>query len=417
MLEPGHSSPTELHAKDFIEKTKEGWSEFVAGATVPPGQVRESTRRAWMRSREAGCDPQSLKARVLSLQETRELLQKEKDLIEAAHPYLVALSRAAGEERHAAMLGDHEGVVLEIVGDEKTMRDPNFPGPGSLLSEAVAGANGIGTALAEKSYAELVGPEHYIEGFHVFTCQGQPILGLKNEIVGVLSTSVRRTEAAQRIHEILICATHGIESELRRLRLENSVRELIRSSISNSDTVTSLTRLREDLLQFQTASWLHLQTAAWLVSENEKSSALELVELSNRLSADFKKQSDLWQSLAEETYRAPEPVNLSERLQELLELMRTEAATRKLRLKLSWPGEMPILILDWGDLSRQLFHHLLKMMSMANEGSEIEIKVAFAERKVQLHLQVLLGVQAKITADSSFEVPAELERMSGERNT
>jgi transcriptional regulator of acetoin/glycerol metabolism len=31
---------------------------------------------------------------------------------------MAALSRAAGNERHAAMLGDEQAVVLDIVGDE-----------------------------------------------------------------------------------------------------------------------------------------------------------------------------------------------------------------------------------------------------------------------------------------------------------
>jgi transcriptional regulator of acetoin/glycerol metabolism len=154
------------------------------------------------------------RADILPALDTVALLKHESGLIKVAAPFLNALSRAAGDERHAAMLSDGSGRVLKIVADPLTLNDPNFPQAGSLLSEAVAGANGIGTALAEGHYVELVGPEHYIEGFHIFTCQGVTLAGALGRPAGVLSMSLRRAEAASKVRDVLFCASEAAECEL-----------------------------------------------------------------------------------------------------------------------------------------------------------------------------------------------------------
>ena len=202
---------------------REAWGEFVRDGAVDPRRVRPPTLRAWQRSAAAGCNPHQARADVLSAEQTIHLLRKEHRLVAIATPFLGALSRAAGPERHAAMLGDGHGRVLKIIGDADTVSDADFPRAGSLLSETVAGANGIGTALAERSYVELVGPEHYIEGFHVFTCQGVPLLGLNAEPVGVLSMSVRRQETASKVRDILFCASEAAECELLSERLSETL--------------------------------------------------------------------------------------------------------------------------------------------------------------------------------------------------
>ena len=209
---------------------------------IDAARVRPPIAQAWQRSRTAGCDPYQLRADVLSPTETLALLRAESGLVEIATPFLAALSLAAGAERHAAMLGDVSARVLKIVGDPETMADENFPRAGSLLSEATAGANGIGTALAEGSYVELVGPEHFIEGFHVFTCQGVPLLGLRRESVGVLSMSVRREETAVKVRDILFCASEAAECEL----LSERLTETLATAESQAHILESL---RQDIVQ------------------------------------------------------------------------------------------------------------------------------------------------------------------------
>jgi sigma-54 dependent transcriptional regulator, acetoin dehydrogenase operon transcriptional activator AcoR len=144
--------------------------QYVSIGKLSPALLREPVFRAWERSHLQGASALRAKAIQLEPLETERLLESKKEIILAAQPYLRALSKAAGSVPHAAMLGDAQAIVLDVKGDEQTVHGPvSVPGPGSLLDEGACGANGIGTPLAEGAYAELVGPEHFIGGFHPFT--------------------------------------------------------------------------------------------------------------------------------------------------------------------------------------------------------------------------------------------------------
>src|SRR5512134_4154864 len=175
-----------------VDPVRDAWRRYVSTGALARTRLRDPIFRAWERCHDLGTSPLQPKAESLSAAATERLLAEKSEFLGAARPYMAALSRAAGSERHAAMLGDDRGVVLDIVGDEQTVHGPEpFPGPGALLAEEVSGANGIGTPLAGAEYVELVGPEHFIGGFHVFTCQGVPVRAPDGAVTGVISTSVR----------------------------------------------------------------------------------------------------------------------------------------------------------------------------------------------------------------------------------
>lgn len=169
---------------------EEVWRHYVVTKSIPDDVLREPIYRAWRRCDQVGASPFVMQARELRFYQARALFKRENNLIEAARPYMQALSKSAGEERHAAMLGDRNAIVIDVLGDEESVHGAQrVPGPGALLAEQQAGSNGIGSPLAEGGYIELVGPEHFIEGFHAFTCQGLPLKGPDGEIAGVLSTT------------------------------------------------------------------------------------------------------------------------------------------------------------------------------------------------------------------------------------
>src|SRR5262249_23111266 len=171
----------------------------------------------WVRCQQQGTNPQAMVSTKLTSTETEALIREKAGLIEAARPYLHALSHAAGREPHAALLSDQRGVVLDIVGDEQTLaeqRAGHFPGPGVVMLESEAGSNGIGTALAENDYVEVIGPEHFVQRLRSFTCQGLPLRGPAADVAGALAISVQSLAVADRLREILFCAANGIQAEL-----------------------------------------------------------------------------------------------------------------------------------------------------------------------------------------------------------
>lgn len=332
-----------------------------------PELLREPIYRAWKRCQVAGTSPHTMIAMRLDPVALEALLERERDLIEAAKPYMHALSRAAGSELHAAMLGDADGIVLDLVGHREHIEREGFPLPGSKLSEDLAGANGIGTSLAEGGYVELVGPEHFIEGFHIYTCQGVPIHAPEGQkIVGVLSLSVRRLEAAERVREILVCAAHGIEAELTRRRLEADLGRLLEEEHG------ALEHLRQDVMQLHAAARLRLDHAARIATREDPSQlAISAADLARR----FRVRSELWRDLAFEDHGAPRPLDLQQRLGELVELLGTEASVRGVRLVVA--AHEPLRVsADARALSRELFRVITRALGDAARGDVIELGLA-----------------------------------------
>lgn len=358
------------------QRTKAAWRHFVDTGELRPELLRAPIFRAWRRCKEQGASPHLMVARTLSPEETDALLRRERDLLEAARPYMQSLSRAAGDERHAAMLGDRHGIVLDVVGDEPSVHGPErVPGAGALLSEQVAGANGLGSPLAEGGYVELIGPEHFIQGFHIFTCQGLPLRGPDGDVVGVLGISVRRLQAAERVHEILVCAAHGIEAELIRRRLEADVRMILQDQ---GEDRAHLERLRQDIVQLQAAARLRLERAARSVGKASAADTLRLLQAADELIRQFRCRSERWREVATDDLGTPQPLSLDERVRELIDLLKTEAAVQGLTLG---AGALEPLRADVDprQLSRQLLRVLLRAIHSRPRGARIEVGLVRAD--------------------------------------
>lgn len=395
-------------SKKSDDKTLGAWKKFINNEKLNSYEVRDHIYRAWKRSINQGCNPYLLKGEVLSPSKTKELLDRKKDFIDSAHPYLLALSKAAGNERHAAMLADQQANVLEIIGDEQTVHDPTFPGPGTLLSEAYAGANGIGTALAEKDYVELVGAEHFIEGFHCYTCQGLPIYGPDGELEGILSTSVRRIEASERIKEILICAAHGIEAELHRKRLEKDIQNVIANYEKDE---RPLEELRQDIVQLQSAARIKLETASYMLSNKSKSEkVLDYLKAAEHLVSLFKRRSLLWRSLVSDELSSPGPLNLKTEIDQFLSLLETEALTRKVRTKSEINFDVKIRA-DSFQFTRRVFRHLLRAFKNADTNGMVTIYFQRSEsNKAFLKIESFNHNNESVSIE---EIPIELLNGNG----
>jgi len=358
---------------------------YLSTGALRPELLREPVFRAWERCHAQGASARQARAVHLADAELERLLTQQSVLMAAARPYLRALSQAAAAERHAAMLGDSRGVVLDVVGDPPSVSGPErVPEPGSLLSEAFSGANGIGTPLAEGGYVELVGPEHFIEGFHPFTCQGVPIRTPDGAIAGVISVSMRRTEAARRLHELLVCAAHGIEAELIRERLDEDVRRLI--AAGGRDDEALLENLRQDIVQAQAAARLEVTLAARDLARDRLAYAARLLALAERSIAVFERQSALWRDLAATDPGPLRVVDLAVLLSDLAALLRTEAATSEVTVEVV-EGEPLQVVVDPLQLSRALLRAFLRAFQAARGGGTAR---ASTQRCADGHTAVLV---------------------------
>jgi sigma-54 dependent transcriptional regulator, acetoin dehydrogenase operon transcriptional activator AcoR len=374
-----------------LEGAREAWSLYLSRGAIRSDLLRKAISRAGERPPLAGSKSCHPHADRLSELDTERTIARERALMAAAAPYLVALSRAAGDDRHAAMLANAGAIVLGVQGDPESVSGPErVPSPGALCSEAVSGANGIGSALAERSYVEIVGPEHFIGGFHPFTCQGiplrDPLCPDGEHLVGVLSVSVRRDGTASRLRELLLCAAHGIEAELLRSRLDEDVRQIAAAGEPSEELIE---QLRQDIVQVQAACRLKIEMAARAVARSRVEESVRLVSLAEQLSAVFSRRALLWRDLAAADVGAPEPVALDPLVQALVDLLETEARVRGIKLIPESAGSVAVEA-DPRSLARTLFRSLLRAMDAAGPGSSVLVHVgelrgaALAEVGLQL---------------------------------
>ncbi|MBV9231928.1 MAG: GAF domain-containing protein, partial [Chloroflexi bacterium] len=113
-------------------------------------------------------------------------------LIEAARPIINHLKDFLADSGYVVVLSDAEGRLLDVVGDmaiRRRLARIDFI-PGGHWSEAAAGTNAIGTALADGHVVQLMAAEHYCDGWQDLTCTASPIRHpLTNEIIGILDVT------------------------------------------------------------------------------------------------------------------------------------------------------------------------------------------------------------------------------------
>jgi transcriptional regulator of acetoin/glycerol metabolism len=352
----------------IVSNATEAWRKYVSVGAIAGGLLRPHVLRAWVRSHEQGASAWVARADTLSRAGTELLFDRHAHLISAARPYLQLLSRAAGNEHHAAMLGSAEALVLDVIGDEQTVHGPErVPGPGSILSEDRCGANGVGTPLAEGRYVEIISTEHFIHGFHPFTCSGIPIDTLEGERDGVLSVSVRRPETAERLHEILVCAAYGIAAELCRCRLSDAVRDVM-----SAGEGASLEALRAQLVRLgaMPAGPPEARSAA-----NKLQVTLALVRLAGATTRKLERAARAWHELASEEQEAPSRIELTAEVADLVALLAHETRRRRIEVIHGRDPEPSTGLADRRKLRRALFRSLLRAIDVAEGGGAIMIDV------------------------------------------
>jgi transcriptional regulator of acetoin/glycerol metabolism len=391
-----------------LENARQAWSDYVATGRVPAELLRPVIVRAWTRCQSLGVNPQSREPRVLSPADTRALLLRQASLIEAARPYMRALRQAAGSDHHVTVLADRHGVVLVAEGDEEALRDPSsFARPGSWTSEEVAGANGIGTALAEDEYVEIAGAEHFLAAFHLFTCQAVPLHEPPGVVVGALCVCLHRVQAIERLRDYLVCAAHAIEAELSRETLAFDRESLLRATVGRvpGGKTEVFERLRQDVLQHHAAARLRLEGAARALRADRVEEAARLVAIAEGHNRKFRHQAELWWDLMSERSAPRHPVELTEYASQVVELLRTEAAIRKIRIQVR--AQAPLHVLgDPRALGRSLVGLILHVFDRVDAGSEIELVVGAASEGARAMISVCARGQTLVALPFAARVKA-----------
>jgi signal transduction histidine kinase len=165
--------------------------EFLDRGTFATYTPRPLILASWQRSHAVQVDPARRWAPLAIARETElhELREANEQLVYAARPVMSHLTDFLADSGYVVVLSDAHGRLLDVIGDpaiRRRLARIDFV-PGSDWSEAAAGTNAIGTALADSHVVQLMAAEHYCEGWQDLTCTAAPIRHpLTGEVIGVL---------------------------------------------------------------------------------------------------------------------------------------------------------------------------------------------------------------------------------------
>lgn len=194
------------------------WAIRSRGAALPPGGLpAPEILDSWVRCARAGLDVaadppiQVVEAADLARRRDRADIVRRLALAE-----LETLGHQIAGSNFLLAFADPEGVVLDLYADNRflTSGSANDIVAGSLWSEAQAGTNGLGTALAIGQPVAVSGLEHHLLKYGDISCTAAPIRDAFGQMVGALDAS-SYFESRQRHTQALVqmACTH-IEKQL-----------------------------------------------------------------------------------------------------------------------------------------------------------------------------------------------------------
>ena len=205
---------------------RDAWEDFVDGRETDdedPGtpQIRDPIADSWLRSRDAGVDPTGRQAApsVVELEGVRDLWHD--------HPLAVAaplieecMALASVEADHLTVVSDADGMLLSIRGDTRLRNraadDMNFV-EGALWSEAGAGTNAVGTALAADHAVQVFAAEHFTEPVQRWTCAAAPVTDPDSgRLLGIIDLTGDMASVHPHSLSVVVATARAIQELLQR---------------------------------------------------------------------------------------------------------------------------------------------------------------------------------------------------------
>lgn len=138
------------------------------------------------------------------------------DLISISRPIIEDVYQYIEKSGVAIILVNSAGCTLDHIGSSETVHWLDRWGitTGSILSEELLGTNAVGLALAERTAAEVIGPEHYLYSLHQIAGVAAPMFDLSGRLLGVLSLWMPLDQYHMSYLALVAASARAIEGQL-----------------------------------------------------------------------------------------------------------------------------------------------------------------------------------------------------------
>lgn len=219
------ASPSQIeHTARQLRAIREG---YLTTGSLAPLTPRTMILESWQRCQAMRVNPARRCAPLAIARESQlyQLREASELLIRAARSVLAWLTDFLADSGYVVVLSDAKGRLLHVTGDAGIMRRLEHIDfiPGGNWSEAAAGTNAIGTALADGHLVQLMGAEHFCDGWQDLTCTATPIRHpFTGEMIGVLDVTGDYRLIRSFLTNSLAAAALEIQQEMRTLLTDTS---------------------------------------------------------------------------------------------------------------------------------------------------------------------------------------------------
>lgn len=202
---------------------------FQQGEPFDSNVVRPVILESWKRSKEFGVDMDHADTRVLSARELRQRRRERGVFCDIALPFVETLKEFARDSGFLMMIGDEEGYVLQVTGDDDLRRVVTEGGgmvEGCNRNERKTGTNGVGTPLEIGKPVQVFHEEHYFEPSSKWICSGAPIFRPNGQIAGVFCLVSPHDNASAQTLALAVAVAENIS---RQMKMKETYNALIQS--------------------------------------------------------------------------------------------------------------------------------------------------------------------------------------------
>lgn len=222
--------------------------------------------------------------KILSGTELKNILDRNKELILIATPFMNHLYNFVKNSEYFAILCDNEGCILNVIGDPQILNEALKLKmiKGAYMDESHIGTNAIGLAISEHVPVQISGKEHFIEAYHKWTCSAAPIKDSNGEIIGVINLTGYMENIHSHTLGMVVAAADAIETMLEiskynsMLDISKKRLEITFNSISSgiltcdlNGNITTMNKQAEKMLGFTKNEMRKTKISDWIQNWND----------------------------------------------------------------------------------------------------------------------------------------------------